>query len=142
MNRGVGRTDLDDWLGFVTFQEDFRAALFKRSVGSFENLDQLHAGMAIGDRPCAGVDAVEEVLAFLAERLPLLQRDRLRTADGSAVEPGAITGIDQRLDLWSGALSSRFAVDGRTIQVTTARGPRSEKAISDFGIGAWRSLAQ
>src|SRR5688572_30343536 len=71
LDHGVGRTYLDDWLRFVTFQEDFGAALFKRSVGSFENLDQLHAGMAIGDRPRAGVDAVQEMLALDLERLLL-----------------------------------------------------------------------
>jgi hypothetical protein len=47
----------------------------------------------------------------------------LKKADGSIGTPGDISAINQRLDLWSGALDSRFAFDGQPIRVRTASHP-------------------
>jgi protein-glucosylgalactosylhydroxylysine glucosidase len=41
----------------------------------------------------------------------------LRRRDGSPARAGDLEEIDQRLDLWSGTLSSRFRVDGRPVTV-------------------------
>src|SRR5690606_13763185 len=48
---------------------------------------------------------------------------RLRRADGAAATAGDLTDIEQRLDLWSGTLTSRFRLDGQPVQVTTAAHP-------------------
>ncbi|MFI6374388.1 hypothetical protein [Streptomyces sp. NPDC050546] len=51
---------------------------------------------------------------------------RLRTAPGAEPEsdPGALTNSRQRLDLWSGTLTSRFEYAGQEVRVTTVADPR------------------
>jgi hypothetical protein len=48
---------------------------------------------------------------------------RMKMAGGREVRVEDIADIDQRLDLWSGRLLSRFMVEGRTVAVTTAVHP-------------------
>jgi protein-glucosylgalactosylhydroxylysine glucosidase len=43
----------------------------------------------------------------------------LRGPDGAAVRPADLTGVEQRLDLWSGTIESRFTLDGRAVRVWT-----------------------
>jgi len=43
----------------------------------------------------------------------------LRTKDGRTAAPADLTGIEQRLDLWSGTLESRFSLDGEPVEVIT-----------------------
>lgn len=43
----------------------------------------------------------------------------LRRRDGSAARAADLTDVEQRLNLWSGALESRFTLDGRTVGVST-----------------------
>ena len=43
----------------------------------------------------------------------------LRGRDGSAVRVSDLTAVEQRLDLWSGTLESRFTIDGRAVRVWT-----------------------
>ncbi|HEX6924193.1 MAG TPA: hypothetical protein VF167_02100 [Longimicrobiaceae bacterium] len=47
----------------------------------------------------------------------------LRRGDGSPVRPEDLAAIEQRLDLWSGVLNSRFSVDGREYRVATCAHP-------------------
>lgn len=52
-------------------------------------------------------------------------------ADGSRVVIGDLKNIDQKLDLWSGMLTSKFEVEGQPVQVETAVHPRrDEVAVS------------
>lgn len=50
----------------------------------------------------------------------------LRREDGTSVSPTELTAIDQRLDLWSGTLVSRFAFEGRQVRVTTCVHPERD----------------
>lgn len=67
--------------------------------------------------------AARPALAYLREnphrfalgRLSL----RLAMRDGKQAPVGAISAIDQRLDLWTGTLTSRFRFDGAPVQVET-----------------------
>ncbi|HEX6623633.1 MAG TPA: hypothetical protein VF064_07965 [Pyrinomonadaceae bacterium] len=49
---------------------------------------------------------------------------RLTRSDGTEARPGDITDIEQRLDLWSGTITSRFRFDGRPVTVRTSVHPR------------------
>ncbi|XEC95816.1 glycoside hydrolase family 65 [Paenibacillus tarimensis] len=51
---------------------------------------------------------------------------RLLTREGNVAQVGRITQIDQKLDLWTGTLHSRFAVDGELVQVSTACHPEQD----------------
>lgn len=48
---------------------------------------------------------------------------RLMKAGGSTVMVGDLSDIEQRLDLWTGLLTSRFRIQGRLVSVTTAVHP-------------------
>lgn len=48
---------------------------------------------------------------------------RLVTAEGGEARPADITDIEQKLDLWSGSLTSRFKFDGHPVLVRTAVHP-------------------
>lgn len=43
----------------------------------------------------------------------------LRRADGTAARPSDVTGVEQRLDLWTGTIDSRFTHAGRPVRVRT-----------------------
>ncbi|MEO8563550.1 MAG: glycoside hydrolase family 65 [bacterium] len=43
--------------------------------------------------------------------------------DGTTARPADLGDVEQRLDLWTGTLDSRFTLDGRTYRVTTAAHP-------------------
>ena len=43
----------------------------------------------------------------------------LRTKDGRLATPGDLSGIEQRLDLWNGILTSRFSLEGQAVEVVT-----------------------
>ncbi len=47
----------------------------------------------------------------------------LMARDGVVVHSSSIRDVEQRLDLWSGTLSSHFIVDGREVRVTTHAHP-------------------
>ena len=47
----------------------------------------------------------------------------LRRAEGSPARSADLTGVEQRLDLWTGTLESRFTLDGRAIRVSTCAHP-------------------
>ena len=47
----------------------------------------------------------------------------LMDRNGTVVNSSVIGEVEQRLDLWSGTLSSRFIVDGREVRVTTRAHP-------------------
>jgi hypothetical protein len=55
-----------------------------------------------------------------------LGRIALSPADGGEFAPGDVTSIEQRLDLWSGRLISRFELRGRPVTVKTAVHPRED----------------
>jgi hypothetical protein len=48
---------------------------------------------------------------------------RLTTSDGREAQIADITNIEQRLDLWTGALTSRFKFEGKPVTVRTAVHP-------------------
>lgn len=51
-------------------------------------------------------------------------------ADGSMASIGDVTSIDQKLDIWTGVLTSNFAVEGEPVSVETASHPeRDEVAL-------------
>ena len=43
----------------------------------------------------------------------------LRRGDGSVARPSDLTDVEQRLDLWTGTIDSRFTLDGRSVRVQT-----------------------
>lgn len=49
-----------------------------------------------------------------------LGRLRLGRADGAPVEPGAISSLTRRLDLWSGTQTAQYRLDGEPVRVTTS----------------------
>ncbi len=49
---------------------------------------------------------------------------RLTRGDGAEARAADITDIEQRLDLWSGTITSRFRFDGRPVTVKTSVHPR------------------
>jgi protein-glucosylgalactosylhydroxylysine glucosidase len=50
----------------------------------------------------------------------------LRQRDGTPATPDDLTSIEQRLELWSGTLISRFQVDGRPVEVRTWSDPERD----------------
>jgi hypothetical protein len=50
----------------------------------------------------------------------------LRRPDGSPARSSDLTDVVQRLDLWSGTLDSRFALDGRAVRVLTWAHPERD----------------
>lgn len=50
----------------------------------------------------------------------------LRRRDGTAARAADLDQIEQRLDLWSGTLRSRFRIDGRTVRVLTIVDPEHD----------------
>ncbi|MAO44198.1 MAG: hypothetical protein ABGW88_02630 [Leeuwenhoekiella sp.] len=50
----------------------------------------------------------------------------LTKKDGTPVKPEDLSDIDQTLDLWTGMLTSSFAVEGIPVQVKTASAPNSD----------------
>jgi hypothetical protein len=50
----------------------------------------------------------------------------LRRADGSAAEPADLTGVEQRLDLWTGTIDSRFTHAGQPVRVRTWSHPERD----------------
>ena len=50
----------------------------------------------------------------------------LTHADGSAMKSSELADVEQRLDLWTGAIHSRFTMDGKTIRVTTTVHPQRD----------------
>lgn len=69
----------------------------------------------------------EELFDWLREnphRLHLGQIGfRLMKADGSDAKPSDITDIEQKLDLWTGAIYSKFRFEGEQVSVTTIAHP-------------------
>lgn len=55
-----------------------------------------------------------------------LARLRFLRSDGSELEPSEITQVSRRYDLWTGLHTSRFTVDGQTIEVQTCVHPKSD----------------
>lgn len=51
----------------------------------------------------------------------------LKHADNSEVRPGDITGIHQKLDLWTGIISSSFEIDGKMAEVETCADPDKDR---------------
>ena len=47
----------------------------------------------------------------------------LKHADGSPAQPGDLTGVAQKLDLWDGEIISRFQFDGQPVEVHTVCDP-------------------
>jgi hypothetical protein len=49
-------------------------------------------------------------------------------ADGKAqpLTPGDIQGVTQRLDLWTGVITSEYTLDGKPVKVTTVCDPKSD----------------
>ena len=50
----------------------------------------------------------------------------LTHADGSPVKSSQLSDVEQRLDLWSGIIKSRFTVDGSQVRVTTTAHPERD----------------
>ena len=50
----------------------------------------------------------------------------LRLRDGSRASAGHLDGTEQRLDLWTGTISSRFEVAGREVRVSTCSHPERD----------------
>jgi hypothetical protein len=50
----------------------------------------------------------------------------LRRADGSAASHADLRNVEQRLDLWTGTLDSRFSLDGRALRVRTWAHPERD----------------
>ena len=50
----------------------------------------------------------------------------LRRGDGNDATADDLSAIEQRLDLWTGTLHSRFEIDGRTVTVTTCAHPERD----------------
>jgi hypothetical protein len=50
----------------------------------------------------------------------------LRRADGSPARSADLTSVEQRLDLWTGTLESRFTFDGRAVRVFTCAHPERD----------------
>ncbi|MBS1792782.1 MAG: glycoside hydrolase family 65 [Acidobacteria bacterium] len=48
---------------------------------------------------------------------------KLVKADGTEAEPEDVTGIEQKLDLWTGVIESRFKFEGKDVLVRTAAHP-------------------
>lgn len=69
----------------------------------------------------------EELFDWLREnphRLHLGQIGfRLTKADGSEAKPSDITDIEQKLDLWTGIIHSKFRLEGERVSVTTTAHP-------------------
>ncbi|HWD40989.1 MAG TPA: hypothetical protein VG944_19225 [Fimbriimonas sp.] len=69
----------------------------------------------------------------------------LRKSDDSVVRPDDLRNLSQKLDLWSGIITSRFELEGRPVTVETACDPKSDtvavkidsKLISEGRIGAF-----
>jgi hypothetical protein len=60
----------------------------------------------------------------------------LTHADGSRVKSSELSDVEQRLDLWSGTIHSRFTLDGKQIRVTTAVHPdRDAIGVRIEGVG-------
>ncbi|HYO10131.1 MAG TPA: hypothetical protein VER17_14270 [Tepidisphaeraceae bacterium] len=54
---------------------------------------------------------------------------RLTRSDGSAATADDLKNIDQRLDLWSGTITSKFEFDGQPVTVTTVADPDPARAM-------------
>jgi len=52
---------------------------------------------------------------------------QLKNAHGHLVDPHGVRDIDQRLDLWSGLLTSRYQIDGQTLRVDTCCHPARDQ---------------
>lgn len=50
----------------------------------------------------------------------------LQRANGQPLAMADIRDIDQKLDLWTGTLTSRYTIDGQPVSVTTAVSPRQD----------------
>jgi hypothetical protein len=50
----------------------------------------------------------------------------LKHADGRAAKPGDLVDVEQTLDLWNGALRSRFTLDAKTVHVQTVCHPEMD----------------
>lgn len=50
----------------------------------------------------------------------------LSMLDGSTAQPSDISDVEQRLDLWTGAIESRFALQGRRVHVITCAHPAQD----------------
>ncbi len=79
----------------------------------------------------------EELFDYLREnphRLHLGQIGfKLTKADGTEAEPADITGIEQRLDLWTGIIHSNFRFDGVPVTVRTAAHPTIDMMAVSVG---------
>ena len=68
----------------------------------------------------------------------------LRKRDGSAVRSSDLTNVEQRLDLWTGTIESRFTLDGRSVRVFTRAHPQSDtvaiRVESDAVDPAWLAI--
>ncbi|CAN5205998.1 hypothetical protein BH09GEM1_BH09GEM1_39120 [soil metagenome] len=53
----------------------------------------------------------------------------LTHADGSAVKSSQLSDVEQRLDLWTGTIQSRFTVDGKQVRVTTIVHPGRDAIV-------------
>jgi len=78
-------------------------------------------------------EAAEPHIAWLRENPHRYSLGRLslhlETADGKAVSFSALTNTEQRLDMWSGTLSSRFELDGIPVRIETRVHPDSDMII-------------
>lgn len=68
----------------------------------------------------------------------------LRRRDGSAVRSSDLADVEQRLDLWSGTIDSRFTLDGRAVRVWTRAHPEQDvvaiRVESDALDPAWLAI--
>ena len=68
----------------------------------------------------------------------------LRRRDGSPARASDLTGVEQRLDLWTGTLESRFTLDGRSVRVWTRAHPTNDlvavRVESDAIDPSWLAL--
>ncbi len=75
-------------------------------------------------------DRARKANAWLRENPHRLQLGRLglmlRKADGGAVKLSELNNIKQTLDLWSGAIDSRFECDGQPVRVSTVVHPERD----------------
>ncbi|GAB3419553.1 hypothetical protein GCM10027569_46570 [Flindersiella endophytica] len=67
----------------------------------------------------------EQAAAWLRENPHRIDLGRIGfiRADGSRLDAGGLTGVQQRLDLWHGRIDSRFVLSGTPVRVTTACHP-------------------
>jgi hypothetical protein len=86
------------------------------------------AGELTGTGGEAAIPAAESWLRSNPHRLDLARIGLVVRADGTfrTPDPAELTGVRQRLDLWTGVITSRFRLSGTPVRVTTACHPRRD----------------